>query len=159
MKKNNKMFISNKLDSIIISAEYRIKNVRPGGKEIDPMPTVDWEDASEELKNNKHVPWFTQEATLMFPKRKYTFRKHTKEELEEIRLNQKWRLEQMFNYILNTYGWKSAMYFYNHKNWKEKIKNCGANINLNIPHCEYDKDLQCDIECPFFNTKCVYKED
>ena len=42
---------------------------------------------------------------------------------------------------------------------KETTDKLGIELDLHIPHCEYSNDRQCDIFCPFFKSKCEYKEE
>lgn len=153
--RNNEAFIVTGLGAAVLIAERHIGR-RPGGKKIDPYPTIKWEDASEEMRNDPKVMWIT---THTHGERKYTFRRHTEEEKEEIRLNEIYKLEQMFSFILEHYGWKYANEFYEWDSWREKFDKHGIVPNLNIPHCKYEKNHQCDLECPFFKGHCTYEEE
>lgn len=146
------------LGAAVLSAEMHTGR-RPGSKPIEqPFPTINWEDASEEMRNDPKVMWIT--SNIPFGKsKKYTFRSHTEEELEEIRLNKIYKLEHMFDYILKHYGWRYAKGFYEWDQWRKDFDKYGIVPNLNIPHCEYEVNHQCDIECPFFKGYCTYKKE
>lgn len=108
--RKNELIVVTGLDAAVLAAEVYIGR-RPGSKSVQSFPTIDWEDASEEMRNDPKVMWITND-TLLKGSKKYTFRKHTKEELEEIRLNRIYKLEHMFDYILKNYGWQYAKEFY-----------------------------------------------
>lgn len=145
------------LGAAVLSAEMHIGR-RPGGKRVEPLPTIDWEDASEEMRNDPKVMWIT--GSTPFRKGKtFTFRDHTPEEEEEIRLNKIYKLEHMFEYILKNYGWRYAKEFYEWDQWRKDFDKYGIVPNLNIPHCQYEDNHQCDIECPFFKGYCTYEEE
>lgn len=151
MRKDNRTFIVSGLGA----AEMHIGR-RPGGKYLNPRPIINWEDAPEEMKKDPKVMWITWEDG-----EKRTFRKLSKEEREEIkednRLNKIYKLQSMYKYILENYGWKYALSFYEWDHWNEQFKECGAEVDLNVPHCRYESSHQCDIQCPFFKGKCEYK--
>ena len=153
---NNKAFIVTGYGTARLTADINCKSIRPGGKRISPCPTIDWDDAPQELKDNPKTLWIT-DNTLMNEKRKRTFRRHTEEEKQEIKLNKIYHIEQMFQYILNNYGWEYAERFVREE--KETTGKLGIELELHIPHCEYSNDRQCDIFCPFFKSKCIYKEE
>lgn len=118
-------------------------------------PVIYFEDASEKMKNDDSIMWVEDHV---FHKT-FTFRSHTEEEKEEMRLNEIYKLEHMFEFILKHYGWKYAKEFYEWDQWREKFDKYGIIPNLNIPHCKYEKNHQCDLECPFFKGYCTYKEE
>lgn len=157
--RDNGTFVVTGLGAAVMKAELYAPRIRPGGKVVDLHPVINWEDASEEMRNDQKVLWITHQATLMHPKRTYTFRSHTEEEKEELRLNEIYKLEQMFNFILKHYGWRYAKEFYEWDDWRKKFDKYGIVPNLNIPHCKYEKNHQCDLECPFFKGYCTYKEE
>lgn len=97
MQRNNKAFIATDLGAIILDAEINYKK-NPNQKIINPYPTIDWDDASEEMRNDKKIMWITND------KRKYTFRKLTTEEKAAIWFSKTWKLQAMFEYILEKYG-------------------------------------------------------
>lgn len=148
--KDNRAFIVTGYGAARLMAETTVKSTRPGGKRVPPYPCIYWEDATEEMRNDPNRIWFTESG-----QNKKTFRKHTPEEKEEIRLNQIWRLEQIYLVLLNKYGWKYAERFVEEE--KEKFEKYNIQINLEVPHCEYTASGQCDLFCPFFNKKCLYK--
>lgn len=144
------------LGAAVLSAEMHT-GLRPGGKRVDRFPTVNWEDASEEMKNDPNIMWIT--SHMGHEKKKYTFRRPTEEEIEEARLNKIYKLEHMFEYILKNYGWRYAKGFYEWDQWRKDFDKYGIVPNLNIPHCQYEDNHQCDIECPFFKGYCTYEEE
>lgn len=152
------MFTISGLDAAILSAEIKVGN---SPKILDNIlyPTIDWEDASEEMKKDPTVLWIT--SHMFNGDRKYTYRERTKEEKKILRLNKVWRLEHMFDYILKNYGWEYAEGFYFHKNWHEKFKKLNITPKLKVPHCKYtyDGSYQCDMFCPFFDCKCTYNAE
>lgn len=133
--------------AVVLNAETNTPNKRPGGKKIDPYPKIFWEEASEEMRNDPKVMWIISLG------RKYTWRKHTLEEKEEIRLNKIWRVNQQAKYILENYGWEYAERFARER---ENVTEIDFST---IPHCLYTKDKQCDLFCPFFKGYCEYKEE
>lgn len=153
MNKNNKMFIATGYSAARLAAENSIPRVRPGGKAISP--TIDWEEAPEDMKNNPKVMWITEGPS--WDRRKKTFRRFTEEEKQEMKLNQKWRIEQIFLYILNKYGWEFAECYAKEK--KDIIEKTNAKVSLDIPHCEYSYSRQCDIFCRYFKGgRCIKGE-
>ena len=148
--KDNRAFVVTGYGAARLMAETTVKSTRPGGKRVPPCPCIYWEDATEEMRNDPNRIWFTESG-----RNKKTFRRHTPEEKEEIRLNQIWRLEQIYLVLLNKYGWKYAERFAEEE--KEKFEKYNIKINSKIPHCEYTQSGQCDLFCPFFNKKCLYK--
>lgn len=157
--KDNEGFILSGLSAAVLNAELHIDR-RPGSKQIDFCPTIAWDEASEEMRNNPKILWFKDKTLLKrHGGEKYTFRSYTDEEKEEIRLNQIYKLEQMFDFILKNYGWQYAKQFYEWDQWRKEFDKYDTVPNLNIPHCKYEKNYQCDIECPFFKGYCTYKEE
>lgn len=152
---NNKAFIVTGYGAARLSADVNCKSIRPGGKRVSPSPVICWDEASQELKDNPKTLWFTN--GILGRERKWTFRRHTEEEKQEIKLNKIYHIEQMFQYILNNYGWEYAERFVQEE--KETTDKLGIELDLHIPYCEYSNDRQCDIFCPFFKSKCEYKEE
>lgn len=148
---NDRVFVVSGYGAAKLSAEASVGAVRPGGKRIDPYPSIRWEDASEEMRRDPKRMWISGMTG------KKTFRRHTPEEKEEIRLNQKWRIEQITKTILEKYGWEYAERYV--KENKEKIDKYEIKINLIIPHCQYESNNQCDLFCPYFRGKCIYTEE
>lgn len=152
----NNIFIADDFTSAILDAEMHVGK-RPGGKVINPYSKLRWEDASEEIRKDPNVNWYTRDS-LMYGKEIYTFRKPTKEEKREIFLNNQWKIKEQFKYILKKYGWKIAEKFYIVK--KNVFEEFEIEINFNIiPHCEYSKEKQCDLFCPYFKGNCKYEGD
>jgi hypothetical protein len=152
MNENNKIFIVTGLGAAILDAENHVSTVRPGGIRINPQPRIYWSEATKEQQEDSKIMW------CRFPKEEpYMIRPLTKAEKKEIRLNQEYRLRQMYDYILNKYGWRMAARFYNQDSWKKQFDEAEIVINFKIPHCKYDEIHQCDLECPFFNGQCTYK--
>lgn len=146
------MFVVKGLGAAILDAEMHVKR-RPGSRSIDRFPTISWEDASEEMRDDPKVMW------IKHGERKYTFRKVTEEEKAEIRLNGQWKLREEFKYILEHYGWKYAEEFYTRAR-RDEFEKYNVKINLYIPHCKYTKDGQCDLFCPFYECgNCYYREE
>lgn len=85
---------------------------------------------------------------------KFFYRKYTKEEKKQLFIYNQQKLLDMFDYILNKYGWEYAEGFYNTR--RNDFKKYNVEVNLKIPHCEYNKDNQCDMTCAFFNGRCSY---
>lgn len=139
------------LGAAVLSAEMNVKRL-PEARGISLAPTVNFEDDTVENQNNPKIVWWTK------GKRKYRFRNHTEEEKRILAAAEKYKIEQMFDYILKNYGWKYAEEFYNWKQWREKFDRHGIVPNLKIPHCEYTGSRQCDLFCPFFEKKCTLEE-
>lgn len=152
MYNDNRAFIVTGYGAAKLMASGLVKSVRPGGKRIDPFPHIKWEDASEEVRKDPKVIWITTNG-----KDKHTFRKHTPEEKEEIRLNEVWRIEETLKVLLNKYGWEYAEKYAQEN--QDKIDKYGIKVNLCVPHCEYVNGHQCDLFCPFFKGYCDYKEE
>lgn len=153
MRDNNRAFIVTGYAAAKLMAETNVKGVRPGGKRIDLHPVVYWEDAPEEMRKDPKRMWITGPFNNM----KKTFRAHTEEEKEEIRLNKKWRIEQIFLFMLEHYGWEYAERYA----WEERenIEKFNLTLNLQIPHCENTATGQCDMFCPFFQGHCKYYKE
>ncbi len=134
-------------DAAVLQAETSIPPIRPGGKYVSRHPKVLWEDATEEMRKDSKRVWFT---SLMFPK--FTFRKHTEEEKEELRLNQEWRANEIVKYLSNYYGWSYAEQYAQEHNDIVKVE-------LRIPHCRGMENAQCDLFCPYFKGYCIYQEE
>lgn len=131
-------------------AEMKISSVRPGGKIINPFPMVEWDDASEEVKNDSTRTWIKEKGKLK------TFRKHTEKEIKEINLNKAWRIEQIFLYLLNCNFDYAKRYMEENKKDIEKL---GIKLNLNVPRCQFNEDNQCNLFCYFYEKgKCLWKE-
>lgn len=156
--RDNRPFVVTGLGAAVLNAEMRVPHIRPGGKKIDNFPTIKFEDAPPEMQNDEKRMWIT-DNTPLGRGRTYTFRSHTEEEKEEMRLNEIYKLEHMFDFILKHYGWKYAKEFYEWDQWREKFDKHGIVPNLNVPHCKYEKNHQCDLECPFFKGYCTYEEE
>lgn len=154
--RENGTFVVRGLGAAVLTAETHVPHIRPGGKKVDLHPVIYYEDAPQELKDDKKVIWISGPFD---DSKTYTFRKHTEEEKEEMRLNEIYKLERMFEFILKHFGWRYAKEFYEWDQWREKFDKHGIVPNLNIPHCKYEKNHQCDIECPFFKGYCTYKEE
>lgn len=145
------------LDAAIMNAEIKVPR-RPNGKIINMYPIIKFGDASKEMQEDKKMKWIIDD-THFGKNRTFIFRKHTEEEKEEMRLNEIYKLEQMFDFILKHYGWQYAKEFYKCEHWRKKFDKYNIIPNLNIPHCQYEKNHQCDIECPFFKGYCAYEEE
>lgn len=145
--RNNQAMVVTGYGAAVLLAETHAIDKRPGGKQVDPYPRIFWEEAPEEMRNDPKVMWITSSG------KKYTWRRHTPEEKEEIRLNQIWRVNQQAKYILEHYGWEYAERF------ARERKNVTEIDFSTIPHCRYTKDKQCDLFCPFFKGHCEYKEE
>lgn len=132
-----------------ILAEVKTPFVRPGGKRIDPFPTVSWENASEEMKNDHTRIGIKEKGKLK------TFRSHTIEEKKEINLNKAWRIEQIFLYLLNCNFDYAKKYMEENKKDIEKL---GIKLDLNVPRCQFNEDNQCNLFCYFYEKgKCLWK--
>ena len=156
--RNNRPFVISGLNAAILRAELEIGNTRPGGMKVHPTPTIQWDEAPQEMRDDPNIIWITREETEFVPKAKYAFRSHTEQEKKEIELNKRWRLAEMFNYILENYGWRYALKFYEHSYWRKKFEEAGVVPNFQFPHCEYEESGQCDLECSFFKGTCCYEE-
>lgn len=135
------------LGAAILNAEFHAKRL-PKARSVPLAPTIRFEDDTIENQNDSKIVWWTHGD------KKYRFRNHTEEEKRILAAAEKYKIEQMFDYILNHYGWEYAERFYNCEQWREKFDRHGMIPNLKIPHCEYTKDRQCDLFCPFFAGKC-----
>ena len=72
------------------------------------------------------------------------------------RLAAKIKILNMYDYLLNNYGWDYADYFWNYsRGGSEKIKKYNLK-EKKLPHCKCTKDGQCDLFCPYFCGKCNY---
>ena len=83
---------------------------------------------------------------------------YTEEEKRILTAAEKYKIEQMFDYILTNYGWEYAERFYNWDQWRKLFDKHGIVPNLKVPHCEYTDSRQCDLFCPFFKKKCMLEE-
>ena len=128
----------------ILTAEMSIPSVRPGGKKIERFKKVYWEQATEEMKKDSKRVWFT--SHLGPNARKFTFLKPTKEEEEEMRLNEEWRKREILRFIFENFGPEYA----------DKYAEENKMDKLIEPHCRVDG--QCTLSCPFFKNKCNYQE-
>ena len=135
--------ILDKLGSMIIQAELRAPHVP-----VIPK-TIKWEDDTEENRNNPKIMWITNSAL----NKKYRFIGETPEEKEYKQKQKEKKLRFMFDYIRENYGWEYAEIFYL-KVWENIFKRDGVEIDLTYPHCQYTKDGQCDLLCPYFSGKC-----
>lgn len=143
--RKNKIPIVTGLGSAILDADMHVET-----KGNAPLPTVTWEEASEEVRNDPNISWISMPITG----NKFFYRKYTKEEKKQLFTYNQQRLLNMFDYILNKYGWEYAEGFYNTR--RNDFKKYNVEIDLKIPHCKYNKDNQCDITCAFFNGRCCY---
>ena len=139
------------LGAAILNAEMHAKKL-PEAISISLAPTVNFEDDTIENQNNPKIVWWTK------GKRKFRFRNHTEEEKRILAVAEKYKIEQMFDYILKNYGWEYAERFYNWDQWRKLFDKHGIIPNLKIPHCEYAVNHQCDLFCPFFEKKCTLEE-
>lgn len=55
MRKNEPIVVTG-LGAAILATEVHIGR-RPGSKSVQSFPTVDWEDASKEMRNDPKVMW------------------------------------------------------------------------------------------------------
>jgi hypothetical protein len=150
MGMNRLPFVVTGANAAIMDAGMKVPRYRPDSMRINPHQVIYYDEAPEELKNDPTV-WWTR-----WNGRKQTIKKLTDEEKEDLRLDKEWRLMEMFNYILNHYGWQTADFFYNKSSWKEKFDEAEIVPDLIIPHCKYCADGQCDMSCLFFTGKCAY---
>lgn len=139
------------LGAAVLVAEMNAPRL-PGDKPIPLHPTINWEDDTEENRQNITTGWWTRGT------KKYRFRNHTEEEKEQMAAAEKYKLQSMFDYILEHYGWEYAEGFYNWDQWRKKFDRAGVVPNLNYPHCRYTKEGQCDLFCPFYQGKCTLEE-
>jgi hypothetical protein len=144
------LFTVTGVNAAIMDAEMKVPRYRPNSMRVNPHEIIYYDDAPEKLKNDPTVWWIKLNG------RKHTIKRLTDEEKEDLRLDKEWRLIEMFNYILEHYGWKTADFFCNKSTWKEKFENAGIVPDLIIPHCKYTKDGQCDIFCPYFKGGCGF---
>ena len=139
------------LGAAILNAEMHAKKL-PEAQGISLAPIVNFEDDTVENQNNPKIVWWTK------GKKRFRFRDHTKEEKRILEAAEKYKIEQMFDYILKNYGWEYAERFYNWDQWRKLFDKHGIIPNLKIPHCEYAVNHQCDLFCPFFKKKCTLEE-
>ena len=144
---NDKNYVLTGYAAAKLRAINDIGLVRPGGKAIPPLSYINWEDASEEIKNDVNISWWNGRA----------IRPHTQEEKEEIKLNEQWRIVQIYNFLLQTYGWEYAELY--KKENKKIIVLYDIKLEEAIPHCKYVEDGQCDLFCCFFNGGCNYENN
>lgn len=139
------------LGAAILNAEMHAKKL-PEAQGISLAPIVNFEDDTVENQNNPKIVWWTK------GKKKFRLRDHTEEEKRILAAAEKYKIEQMFDYILKNYGWEYAERFYNWDQWRKLFDKHGIAPNLKIPHCEYTGSRQCDLFCPFFEKKCTLEE-
>ena len=139
------------LGAAILNAEMHAKKL-PEAIGISLVPIVNFEDDTIENQNNPKIVWWTK------GKKKFRFRDHTEEEKRILTAAEKYKIEQMFDYILRNYGWEYAERFYNWDQWRKLFDKHGIVPNLKVPHCEYTDSRQCDLFCPFFKKKCMLEE-
>ena len=135
------------LGAAILNAEMHAKKL-PEAQGISLAPIVNFEDDTVENQNNPKIVWWTK------GKKKFRLRDHTEEEKRILAAAEKYKIEQMFDYILKIYGWEYAERFYNWDQWRKLFDKHGIVPNLKVPHCEYTDSRQCDLFCPFFAGKC-----
>jgi len=154
MRDSNRAFIVSGLGAAVLNAEMEIDD--PPFPNIPAFPKIYWEDATEEQRQDKDIMWVT--APMFGKTRKYFLRSYTNEEKEIIKKREKWRLEQMFDYILKVYGWEYAIKFYQDSSWSDKFKKYNIVIDTRIPHCKYANG-QCDLFCEYLSSgRCEYAE-
>jgi hypothetical protein len=119
MGMNRLPFVVTGANAAIMDADMKVPRYRPDSMRANPHKIIYYDEAPEELKNDPTV-WWTR-----WNGRKQTIKKLTDEEKEDLRLDKEWRLMEMFNYILNHYGWQTADFFYNKSSWKEKFDEAG----------------------------------
>jgi hypothetical protein len=78
------------LQAVILIAEMQIPKTRPEGKSVEFKPRVRWKEQKKTLTWDK----------LIHGKEKWAFKPYTEEEIAEMRLNEAWRLGEMFKFIL-----------------------------------------------------------
>ena len=139
------------LGAAVLSAEMHAEKL-PEAKGISLNPVVNFEDDTIENQNNSKIVWWTK------GKKKFRFRDHTEEEKRILTAAEKYKLQQMFDYILKNYGWEYTERFYNWDQWRKLFDKHGIVPNLKVPHCEYTDSRQCDLFCPFFKKKCMLEE-
>lgn len=147
------MYVVKGLSACILDAEIHTPRA-PKSEQIRKNPVITWEEDNKENQINNKLGW------INFNGQKWRFCAYTEEEKEIMAKQEREKLEHMFEYILNKYGWNYAEQFYLNSSWSHKFKKNNLKIELNRPHCIYSEDKQCDILCPYFCGKCNYfKED
>ena len=147
----NRDYVIRGLGAAVLNAEMHAEKL-PEAKGISLNPVVNFEDDTIENQNNSKIVWWTK------GKKKFRFRDHTEEEKRILAAAEKYKIEQMFDYILRNYGWEYAERFYNWDQWRKLFDKHGIVPNLKVPHCEYTDSRQCDLFCPFFEKKCTLEE-
>lgn len=115
------------LGAAILNAEIHAKKL-PEAQGISLAPIVNFEDDTVENQNNPKIVWWTK------GKKKFRLRDHTEEEKRILAAAEKYKIEQMFDYILKNYGWEYAERFYNWDQWRKLFDKYGIAPNLKIPH-------------------------
>lgn len=147
----NRDYVIRGLGAAVLNAEMHAKKLSEAIG-ISLVPIVNFEDDTIENQNNSKIVWWTK------GKKKFRFRDHTEEEKRILTAAEKYKLQQMFDYILKNYGWEYAERFYNWDQWRKLFDKHGIVPNLKVPHCEYTDSRQCDLFCPFFKKKCMLEE-
>lgn len=120
-------------DAAIFVAE--LENPYP----VSPRILVSWEKATDEQKEK--LDWFTVNGEKMAVEViSDTYRQEIEKE----------HLEKVYNFLLECDSGLYALEFYNRN--KDKFKEYGAEVNLNIPICKYEEDHQCRFDCPIFGA-------
>lgn len=146
------MFVVKGVDAIILNAEMSVPKPREAGWKYS-NPTVNWEDDTEENRNNPKIMWIT--SSMGGHKKKYRFRALTPEERVRITDARRIYLMNVYTYILEKYDYESARIYYDRR--KEEFDDVGIVPELNIPHCKYTTDGQCDLFCPYYKEgKCTW---
>lgn len=145
------------LDAAVLSAEMHNPEKKLEGY-FWPFKRVYWEDASQEMRDDEKLTWFSTPDNLLYGRRKYTLVRPTEKEKEIIIKNKREALRDRFIYLLTGYGYDAAEFYYTKARAKEfsKVK---YEIDLNkIPRCMNNK--QCDLRCGYYNPAgCTFKGD
>lgn len=146
------MFVVKGIDAIILNAEMSVPKPHEA-KWSYSHPTVNWEDDTEENRNDPKIMWMT--SSMDGCQKKYRFRALTPEERARITDARRIYLMRVYTYILENYDYESARAYYNRR--KKEFDEVEAVPEFNIPHCEYTKDRQCDLFCYYYKEgKCIW---
>ena len=113
---------------------------------VDRFRHIEWKDATEEQRKN--LIWVTHGSGGL----KTAHPPLTEQEKEQLKKNQQYHFEKVYEYLMHNYGWEYGERFYQEKNLTcEKIPFANCKIK--------NTKGQCNLFCPYFKQKCTFKED
>ena len=145
--------ILNEYQRAIRRIQLAIGRVRPGGKEVHPVPKmVKWDEVPEDQRQLFRWSLQTRENGP-----RYALVPPSAEELEEMRLNKIWYHTTMYEHLFK----ENPEFAYRYaKNHEQEFKEYHIPVKTwDFPACYLAHDGQCTMQCPFFDGKCTYEGD